>query len=244
MSESSEAEDGPSSALQKQVYDIASSDNAMRVYGVTRRFLHRVAWPYLRISFINKTNLSVPGPVIYAPVHRSNLDAPLVASGVDRRLRALAKESLFSNRAVRWYISSLGAFPVDRGAADRESLRIAASIIEQGDPMLIFPEGTRQTGRQVGEVFDGVAFLAARTQAPVVPVGIAGTEEAMASGSKRIRRSTVVIAAGDLMHVPLTDKGRLSVKGRKQFSNDLRVALQLLMDQAYARRDELLAAKS
>lgn len=244
MNSRSQSDAEPSSDLQKQVYDIANSANAMRVYGATRAFLQRVAWPYLRVSFINQHNLAVPGKVIYAPVHRSNLDAPLVASGADRRLRALAKESLFSNSAARWYISSLGAFPVDRGNADRESLRVAASIIEEGEPMLIFPEGTRQSGPEVGEVFDGVAFLAARTDAPVVPVGIAGTEEAMPTGSKRIHRSTVVIAAGDQMRVPLNDKGRLSVSGRKQFSADLRAALQALMDQALARRGELLAVST
>ena len=78
---------------------------------------------------------------------------------------------------------SLGSFPVRRGEADLDAMRVAKEMLEGGECMLVFPEGSRQEGDAIGEIYDGTAWLASMAKVPVVPVGIAGTEVAMPTGS-------------------------------------------------------------
>lgn len=208
----------------------------MRTYKLTKGFIRFVLFRYFKVRIINRDGLNVDGAVIYAPVHRSNLDSPLIAAGADRRMRVLAKQSLFKYAPAKWFISCLGAFPVERGAADRQALRTAVDLLAQGEPMLVFPEGTRQDGTEVGEVFDGVAYLAAKSGAAVVPIALAGTGESMPPGVKFPRRSQVTIVVGDAVAPPVAPKGRLTMSGREQYSSQLREVLQQLLDRAYEER--------
>ena len=222
--------------LQAQVREIAGKKSSLAVYNGTKRFIQQVLWRLYDVEIVNREGLNLEGGVIYAPVHRSHLDSPLLGAAPNRRLRALAKQSLFAIAPARWYIACLGAFPVERGAADREALRVAQSLLEAGEPLLVFPEGTRQIGDTVGEVFDGVAYLAARANVPVVPIGINGTGEAFPPGAKVPKRTTVTIVVGEPMQVPLSDRGRLTRSGRATFATDLRAELQRLQDQAIGHR--------
>lgn len=167
------------------------------VYGITRVFIRTVLWPYFRVDVSGGDHLKGEGAVIVAPVHRSNLDSLILAGVTRRRLRALAKESLFQIRPFAWFMAAIGAFPIRRGSADRESLRAARLLLDEGALLLVFPEGGRQSGDEIGELYDGTAFLASRTAAPVVPVGIAGTEDAMPQGARfpRPHRVRVVVGA-------------------------------------------------
>ncbi len=212
---------------------IAVSRRALRFWRLVRRVLRMTLFPFLRLEARGVEHLNRPGPLLIAPVHRSNLDAPLVGALGDRRVRCLAKRSLFTNGAFGWVISALGAFPVDRGTADRDSLASAQRVLENGQALLVFPEGTRQVGYQVTELFEGVVFLAARTGAPIVPVGIAGTGEALASGSKLPKRTTVRIVAGEPM-VLETDGGRMKRSARREATLELRSRLQAALDEAAA----------
>ena len=103
---------------------------------------------------------------------------------------------------------SLGSFPVKRGEADLDAMRVAKEMLEAGECMLVFPEGTRQVGDSIGEIFDGTAWLASKAGTPVVPVGIAGTEAAMPSGSKFLKRVPVAVAVGEVMEPPIGLEGR------------------------------------
>lgn len=208
----------------------------MKTYNATKAFIRTLLWRYFKVEITNRDGLNIDGPVIYAPVHRSNLDSPLIAAGADRRLRVLAKQSLFNLAPFKWYISCLGAFPVERGAADRQALRISLDLLKQGEPLLVFPEGTRQEGREVGEMFDGVAYLAAKSGASVIPIALAGTGESMPPGAKFPNRSKVIINVGDAMLAPTNESGRVTMSGREQFSSDLQATLQVLLDQAYELR--------
>ncbi len=212
---------------------IAVSRRALRFWRLVRWVLRMTLFPFLRLEARGVEHLNRPGPLLIAPVHRSNLDAPLVGALGDRRVRCLAKRSLFTNGAFGWVISALGAFPVDRGTADRDSLASAQRVLENGQALLVFPEGTRQVGYQVTELFEGVVFLAARTGAPIVPVGIAGTGEALASGSKLPKRTTVRIVAGEPM-VLETDGGRMKRSARREATLELRSRLQAALDEAAA----------
>lgn len=209
----------------------------MKVYKVVVTFIRKVMNPYFKVEVHGHVdNLKLEGPLILAPVHRSNLDSMLVAGASTRRCRALAKHTMFKRRPFAWLIASLGAFPVERGTADREALRAARMLLDSGEAMFVFPEGTRQEGQQVGDIYDGVAYLAAKTGAKVVPVGIAGTGEAMAKGTKFPKRVKVILEVGEIMQPPTATGKRVTVGDRARFSAELGAVLQQLMDAAYAKQ--------
>jgi 1-acyl-sn-glycerol-3-phosphate acyltransferase len=121
-------------------------------------------------------NLPRSGPVIVACNHKSLAD-PVVAGMVCHRpLRYMAKKELFVNPYLRRLITSLGAFPLDRGAGDREALVRALDILEEGGLLLMFPEGTRQTDDAIHKFFPGAGMIAVRSGAPVVPLAMDGTQ--------------------------------------------------------------------
>ena len=122
--------------------------------------------------------------------------------------------------------------PRASGAGDRRTLQAAIGLLRRGEPLLVFPEGTRHSGRQVGEIYGGAAFLAARTGVPILPVGIAGTEEAMPPKAKFLRRVPVSIVIGEPLLPPSTGSGRLSSSERSEFTFRLREAMQSAMDEA------------
>ncbi len=149
-------------------------------------------------GFTRKNEERVPqtGPLIVAPVHISYLDPPAIACGTRRRLRFMAKEDLFRVKILGPLIHTLGAFPVRRGENDTEAIRRAMSLLEEGEAILIFPEGTRNDGKTMGHLNRGIAMMAKRTNARVIPVGIIGTNVVMPRGKKKSAKHLVTIAWG------------------------------------------------
>ncbi len=217
--------------LQQRAQRIAAKRASMRVYRTVRRIIIMVLYTYFRVQRRGLEHLDVTGPVIVASIHRSNLDTPMLAGMTQRRLRTLSKESLFANRYFGTFLASLGAFPVRRGTADREAMREAVKMLEAGEQLVVFPEGARQSGPEVGEVFDGVSYLASRTGAPVVAVGIAGTEQAMPPGVRLPRPVRVAVVAAEPLH---PSSKRMTRPQMSQFSEQVRLRLQSVFDQAQA----------
>lgn len=212
--------------------------SSLRVYGFITGTIRRVLFPYFRVELRGHVeNLHAEGALILAPVHRSNLDSMLVGSASDRRTRALAKHTMWNGRLWGWLVSALGAFPIERGTADREALRAARMLLDKGEAMFVFPEGTRQEGQAIGEIYDGVAYLAAKTGARALPIGIAGTGEAMGPGTKFPKREKVIIHVGELMDPPEGSGKRVTVGDRAAYSERLGAVLQELMDAAYEGRE-------
>ena len=119
------------------------------------------------------------GPVIIAANHSSNLDAVVIGSWLipklGRRIHWLGKKELFAWPVVGWAAANGGVHPVDRDAADVEAFRLAKRILDEGQILFVFPEGTRSPDGALQQARDGVAVLALRTGAPIVPVAIAGS---------------------------------------------------------------------
>ena len=192
------------------------------VRGSVRVFLFR--WFRLRIE--GQERLLVEGRVILAPVHRSNVDGPLLGGLTRRKIRYLGKESLFRPALAGWVMRSLGSFPVRRGEADLDAMRIAKGMLDDGQPMLVFPEGSRQQGDEIAEVFDGTAWLSAKSGSPVVPVGIAGTYEAMPMGARFPRREQVAVVVGEPLDPPVgADGARAKRSDMREWTQRLRDAL-------------------
>ncbi len=151
------------------------------------------------------------GPVIIAPVHRSFIDFFVASEVTRRKLHYMGKDSLWDNRLLARILPTLGAFPVHRESADRESLRQAQKVLEAGEALVLFPEGERRTGPVIEDLHDGVAFLAARTGATVVPVGIGGSASVMPKGTRIPRPRHIHVIVGRPIFPPeRTGGGRIS----------------------------------
>lgn len=191
---------------------------------------------YFRMTVEGRENVPASGPFVVAPVHRSNLDTLIVGAVSRRRLRFMGKDSLWKNPVSAALFSALGGFPVHRGTADREALRRCMEVIDGGEPLVIFPEGTRQSGPVVQELFEGAAYVACRTGVPVVPVGIGGSEAAMGKGSKLIRPAKVHVVVGRPIPPPVAEAGgRVSRRAVRELTETLHGELQVLFDRARSR---------
>ncbi len=141
------------------------------------------------------------GPVIFAANHISNADAVvlggLLVPRLGRRLHWLAKKELFSWPVIGWAAANGGMHPVDRSTADLEAFRLARRILDEGHPLFVFPEGTRSPDGVLQEAKDGLATLALRTGAPVVPIGISGSDRVWPK-DRRLPRpgGTIVVRIG------------------------------------------------
>jgi len=128
------------------------------------------------------------GPVILAANHASNLDAIVIGAWLmpklGRRIHWLGKKELFAWPIVGWTAAHGGVHPVDRGSADLEAFRLAQRILDEGNILFVFPEGTRSRDGSLQEARDGLAVLALRSGAPIVPLGIAGSYKVWPRGQK------------------------------------------------------------
>src|SRR5258707_8626515 len=167
------------------------------LYRCVRVLIMGVAKLFGRIKVVGRSNIPRDRPFVLAPVHRSNVDFALVSLVTTRRMRYMGKDSIFKFKPLNPFFHALGAFPVHRGAADREALRTSIAVIELGQPLVMFPEGTRQSGPVVQELFDGPAYVAAKTGAPIVPLGIGGSERAMPQGARVIHSRKIVLVVGE-----------------------------------------------
>jgi 1-acyl-sn-glycerol-3-phosphate acyltransferase len=165
-------------------------------YKAARALAVGVSRLYLPGLVTGRENLPPTGGYLIAPVHRSYVDWLIVGRVTGkRRMRYIAKAEIWNSKLVGRILEALGVFPVNRSGADREALERCRQVLAGGEPLVMFPEGTRRSGPVVSDVREGVAYLALRAGVPVVPVGIGGSEQAMPRGSSipRPRRVEVVI---------------------------------------------------
>ncbi|HEX9257918.1 MAG TPA: lysophospholipid acyltransferase family protein [Acidimicrobiales bacterium] len=212
-----------------------NSRASLVIYAIGRALVVGVVRLWNRVSVEGRENVPREGPFILAPIHRSNLDTPYAACCQRRRVRFMGKDSLWTHRWIGWLLSALGGFPVSRGSADREALRRALEVLESGEPLVVFPEGTRQFGPLIQPLFEGAAYLATKTQVPVVPVGIGGSERVQQKGKKWVRPSKVHIIVGEPMRPPPMEGSRLPREEMRAFTQELHARLQDLFDRAQVR---------
>jgi 1-acyl-sn-glycerol-3-phosphate acyltransferase len=145
-------------------------------YEVCRPVIGALLWTLADFR-IEGTDLVPPkGPLIVASNHLHFCDPPLLGGVLPRYVRFMAKREAF-RFPWGWLFATLyGAFPVNRGQIDRQALRQTERILRDGGVVGMFPEGHRSHGRGLLPAFDGAGLIARRTGAPILPVGIAGSE--------------------------------------------------------------------
>ncbi len=128
------------------------------------------------------------GPLILAANHASNLDGPLVGSwlipAMGRRIHWMGKKEMFDWPVVGWLATQGGIHPLDRSKTDVGAFRLAMRILDEDGALFVFPEGTRSPTGALQEARDGIAVLALRSGAPIVPIGIAGSHGVWPKGQR------------------------------------------------------------
>jgi glycerol-3-phosphate dehydrogenase (NAD(P)+) len=179
---------------------------------IVRVVLTTFFWVYLRMRRIGREYIPDEGPVVLASNHRSFFDPFVIGTMTRRPVYYVAKQELFGyNRLLSWLLNALGAFPVDRGQGDQETIETAKVILERGAIVLMFPEGTRTRPGSLGKPHRGVGRLALETGAPVVPIAIIGTEDIRKGW--RIRPRRVRIRAGRPLHFPRVENASPALAG-------------------------------
>lgn len=194
-------------------------------YRLVAGLISGISWVLFRPKVVGRENIPLSGPVLIAPIHRSNVDFAFTLFISPRKVFFMAKDSIFKVPLLGPLVTHLGAFPVKRGSADRESMSAAEEVLRQGHALVLFPEGTRKEGREVQTLHDGAMFVAARTGAMVVPVGIGGSDKAMPKGAKFPRPSKIRIVIGEPISPP-SSEGRVARSAVSAKSEELRVALE------------------
>jgi 1-acyl-sn-glycerol-3-phosphate acyltransferase len=192
---------------------------------LVRVFVYQVGGGF---SSSGQENIPTTGPVILAPVHVSHLDPPAVACGCRRVMRFMAKEELFKVPVFGPLIRSLGAFPVKRGEGDTESIRFSMEVLERGEMMLIFPEGTRGDGETLLPMNRGVAMLAKRTQAKVIPVAIIGSFQRLPRGRSKLKRGRIRVIYGQPFTYADVGTSSSEKENRELFAGELARRLSTL----------------
>src|SRR6516164_8717936 len=179
---------------------------------IVRIVLTTFFWVYLGLRRIGREHIPAEGPVILASNHRSFFDPFIIGTMTRRPVYYVAKKELFGySRLLGWVLNALGAFPVDRGAGDQDSIDTAEATLNRGDIVLMFPEGTRTRPGSLGKPRRGVGRLALETGAPVVPIAIIGTEDIRRGW--RFRPRKVRLRAGRQLHFPKIDAASPALAG-------------------------------
>jgi glycerol-3-phosphate dehydrogenase (NAD(P)+) len=147
------------------------------VYWVTRAVLKPAILAYFRTRRLGREHIP-HGGVILAANHRSFLDPFVIGCCLPRPIYFVAKQELFRNPLLGWFLNCMGAFPVRRGKSDEQSVETSLALLERGQAVVIFPEGTRIRAGSLAKPKRGVGRLALQSGAPVVPIAVTGSERA------------------------------------------------------------------
>lgn len=201
------------------------------VRGIVTAFC--VVWCRMRVD--GKQHIPKDGIFILAPTHRSILDTPITSGVTRRRMRFMGADKWWKNKVLGSILTACGGFPVTRGTADREALKRCIAVLEDGEPLVLFPEGERKSGPTVQPLFDGATYIASKTGAPIIPVAIGGSERAMPKGAKFIYPRKVRVIVGAPIPAPTGETMREQREAARVTTQVLHARLQEMLDEAERR---------
>ncbi|AFS53676.1 lysophospholipid acyltransferase family protein [Leptospirillum ferriphilum] len=179
---------------------------------------------YLRLKVDGLENLPAEGGTIVAVNHQSHLDVPLMGLALPREARFPGKAELFtSSFFLRTFLLNLGGFPIVRGEGDRKAISLSESILQRGDVLVLFPEGTRTRTGDIGAFHRGLGVLSIRTGSPIVPAAIRGSGDSLGVGKIWPRPGKISIRFAKPLIPPSLD---LSPKDLKEASQSLTLAAE------------------
>ena len=211
------------------------------LYEVVHAVLPPVAKLYWRPRIEGLENIPSSGPVIVASNHLSFADSMVIPFFVPRKVVFLAKEDYFTGTGikgalVRGWFEGIGMVPIDRDdtKAALASLDIALEVLGRGEAFGIYPEGTRSRDGRLYRGRTGIAHLALTSGAPVVPVGLTGTEKIQPVGTRFPRRADVTVRFGEPLRFEGTYDGVSAGRARREVTDVIMNEIQKLSGQPFA----------
>lgn len=218
-----------------RVVALAREPDRDPLYGLLRAVLTGITRVLLRLD-IDGAEVPARGPVILAPNHRSLIDIPVAAATTRRKVCFMAKQELFSNPLAARLLTRLGTFPVQRGKPDRSALQRSLALLDDGQVVGIFPEGTRMPDARFAQPEEGFAYIALRSGAPIVPVAISGTEAVFPPGRKLPHLVRVRVRVGEPFRLGDRVTGLLPRGRVREATEEARRRLEAVMDELEPRR--------
>jgi 1-acyl-sn-glycerol-3-phosphate acyltransferase len=211
------------------------------MYGVLHTVVPPLAKAVWRPTVTGLENVPRTGPVILASNHLSFADSLVIPIVAPRKVVFLAKSDYFTGtgikgRAQRAWFEGMGMLPVDRDdtKAALASLDTALDVLGRGEAFGIYPEGTRSRDGRLYRGRTGVAHLALTAGAPVVPVGLTGTERLQPVGSRLPRVVPVTVRFGEPIEVAGRYDGVPSGRARREVTDQIMAAIRALSGQEEA----------
>lgn len=161
---------------------------------------------YFRVKIYGAEKVPQSGGLIAVSNHASYLDPPLLSNCVRRPVAFMAKEELFKTPGLKQIIQVYGAYPVKRSTGDRAALRAATTAIESGWIAAIFLQGSRSNDGTITDPKLGAAWIAAKTQAPLLPISLWGTEKVISNSFPFLKPVPVTVRIGDIISPPSSTK--------------------------------------
>ncbi len=167
------------------------------LYWAARGVVYLVLCVKYRMRVTGREHIPRKGGAVIAANHASYLDPPVMAGAIDRRIvHFLARDTLFSNPAARWFFPRVGVIPLDRTRGDLGAMKKTIAALRGGQVVGLFPEGTRSVDGELQAAKGGVGFLMAKAGVPVVPMYIEGTHGVFPKGARRLGRGRIVARVG------------------------------------------------
>lgn len=195
------------------------------MYIVVRFLLHYFFKIVYRSKIIGEENIPTSGGAIIASNHVSLFDPPVVGTAFTRPVHFMAKEELFAIPLLGEIFRKLKAFPVRRATADRTAIRHAINLLENGELLGLFPEGTRSLTGKLGKPETGLAMIALKSGVPIVPTAVIGTNKVCKNGQLFPR---FIVKFGN----PITvTKGKADKETMEDLSNQVMKEISLLLEE-------------
>lgn len=169
--------------------DVTKGTIRLGTFRVVRKIVEGLLKLIFRLQVEGAGNVPKDGAFILVSNHLHNLDPVFTTVSCPRRVHYMAKVELFKVPVIRTIIRWVGAFPINRGKMDREAIRHGQAVLAAGYGLGIFPEGTRSLTMNIHRVLPGAGLFAVRSNVPIVPCAITGSERLPFNGAKQHRRS-------------------------------------------------------
>ena len=172
-----------------------------------------------RIKVTGAENLISDEGLIVAVNHRSNWDPVIIGAVSKRKLRFMAKSELFKNKFCGWFLKVIGAFPIERGKGDIGALKNSIKILQDGEALLIFPEGTRVRDESESKAKTGAVMIASHAKVKILPVYISGSFKWM---------SKITVSYGKPIDVLEGVEGRMTKEQMQEAADNVLLSIKQL----------------
>lgn len=189
-------------------------------YAIGRRLFREIARGFFDFRIVNEEGLNFAGAALVASNHVSFLDPPFIGQAFPEAIHFFARKTLFSHPQVGAVLRSWQAIPIDRDRPDPSSLKGTLRVLKSGGKVLVFPEGTRSEDGTLQSAEPGVGMFIAKAAAPVLPVRLFGTFEALSRHHTFPRPASVTMVVGERWTPDLKALSHLGAKEMYKFLAD------------------------